>query len=485
MMPDAREAFSLENFAAYVWSVSRPGGKLSLGQRVALRLIDGLPPRTPAERDMVRTLLRRDWAEDLAERKRRVFVKSGRGSGKSLLGALFALHRAATGDPRSLAPGQWGYVPVVAPVREMTRPVMDLCGGFVAQVPALRGELSGAPKADALYFHGSRTGLRSYAATKAGVNLRGKPTVAAVLDEVCFFRDADTGVVNDADVLTAAEARRVEGGQALLLSSPWTRAGLAYDVWEKGLGRCVDALVIDVPHPSVLNPAWIDPGLAPGSPEERVEVGGEWIDDTKSGLLTREAVLACVGERTAAPLPRDPKYRYSDAIDLSGGGDDRTGYTVGHIAATRRVVDGVWSWNASMPTETRVAAIRDIRAGYGIRTECGADAFALETLAALGRTLGVPFVKDTGHRGAQVEVAARLVREGLASLPADKRLVRDLPAFAIKHGSGGTVSAHLPQRDAEGGHFDEAQAVVLLLGRMESQAARVTTGIPVYRDVGY
>jgi hypothetical protein len=76
-----------------------------------------------------------------------------------------------------------------------------------------------------------------FAASRGGSSIRGRSIFAAVLDESCFFRSADSGVINDGDIYRAIIPRLLPRGWILLASTPWLRAGLTWDLFDANYGK--------------------------------------------------------------------------------------------------------------------------------------------------------------------------------------------------------------------------------------------------------
>ena len=443
---------------------------ISPGQRALCRLVRGEPPRGPEQAALYAEMLGRAWGEDLAVPRPRVVIRAGRGASKSLIGAWSCIDAALTADVSGLAPGEVGKVLVVAPKKDGTRAVMGFVRGF-ASAEALRADLLGEPLIEVVRF---RRGveIEARAADKGGLSMRSVPVLGAVLDEANFFRDEVTGAVNDRDIVEAAEARLVPGGQILLISSSWVETGLFYDQFTAEFGRSAEALAVQIPHPRFLNPAWqMPPGMVEGSVAYRREVIGEWVREGSDALATRDQVATCMAGRGDGDLAWQPGIEYRDALDLAGSGH-RTGYALGHRdAGDRVVVDVLRGYPATMPVEDRLRDIARLRAAYHVAAPVACDQFSFHAAQALGRLVGVGLALDTGARPQQADAMASLLREARVSLPASPRLRAAYPAMSLRRASGGALSLVIPARDQEGGHFDEAVAVMLLASVLRAPAA--------------
>ena len=104
---------SLEEFAVDPVLGNFP--EASPAQRLVLRLLDGLPAADREQRRLFLKVAGRPWAADLRDPRRVVALIMGANSGKSLVAALYLLHRALFSDLSGLRPGQRGIGLLVAP----------------------------------------------------------------------------------------------------------------------------------------------------------------------------------------------------------------------------------------------------------------------------------------------------------------------------------------------------------------------------------
>lgn len=468
--------------------------RISPGQRAVCRLIEGRPPRDREQGALYAKLLGREWGPDLATRRSRIVLRAGRGATKTTIAGWYAIWRALDGPVDGLAAGEWAYVPIVAPRMDAARITLGLVWGTVATAQA--GEGATAARLSSHVWRPEHAGgdvvrfrrgvkIGAYAADRGGVNVRSRSILSLVCDEANLFRAHGAAVVNDRDVVTAAEARMVPDAQTLMLSSPWVEEGLFYDLFDADFGRSTEALVIAVDHPLTLNPGWTPKrNLKPGTPEHAREIEGRWVADGEDGICTRDQVLACQRHANGSGPDLAPVAgeRYADACDAHGMGRHRTGYTIGHWdRGGRLVVDLVRGWTSATKVEDRVAEMARQRARYRIDSACASDQYAYEMLAALGRSgvdggsdgrLTVTFSHDTGDRAVQAVRCGESIRDGRMSLPPGDRLALDFPRITTRNTAGGHVAVRVPV-DSAGGHCDEATAVILLHATSATRAGSV------------
>ena len=446
-------AFSAPTFEE---AAARAFKGLSPLQRVVCRLFDGLPPEGAATPALYEQVLGRPWGDDLRTPKQVVLLMAGRGSGKSLLAALRAVYVSANCSLAGLAPGESAHVVVVAPVAKLADQVLKYSRGFL-----LGSGLAAKAGATAIEFRRGST-LSVHAASSGGLNVRGKALAGAVLDEAGFFRHATGNAVTARMIVDAITYRLRPGAQILLTTTPWVRAGYWYDLYDREFGRSERALVLRAPS-YALNPAWTPPAENTSEAARLREVEAEPVEDEEAGLCTAVQFAKATEGRDEGDLPvMGGGSMYQDALDLAGGGADKTAYAIGHLeGADGVVVDLVRSWGRDVPLEARMGEISTLRRRYRIRADLACDQFAFEAAAALGRVYGVSLRLDTTHRASMYGAAGELLRDARISLPRSNLLRSQFMSISLHAAGGGTIKVEIP-RDVSGGHCDEAVAVVLL-----------------------
>ena len=161
----------------------------------------------------------------------------GRRGGKSRIAAAIATYIAAFVDHRSrLAPGEIGYVLVLAPTQAQARSCSLTCGRSSRRAPscASRSRTSRPTRSSwrgniAVTVHANR--FRS---------VRGRTLIAGIFDEVAFWRD-ETSASPDVETYRAIlPALATTGGMLVGISSPYRRLGPASPEAPRPLrqGRC-------------------------------------------------------------------------------------------------------------------------------------------------------------------------------------------------------------------------------------------------------
>lgn len=211
---------SLEEFAVD----PQLGGfaEASPAQRLVLRLLDGLPPADVEQHNIFAKLAAREWGPDLSTIRRTIALLAGVDSGKSLLSALLSVHRALFSPLAGLRPGQRPIALLIAPDTRTATIPLGYASGILRSAP-LASEVESETSDTIRLARG--VDIQILPAGLGARTIRGRRFVSVVMEEAAFFRDQQTGRVNDRDIYRAALPRVLPGGQLFAISTPWRRGG--------------------------------------------------------------------------------------------------------------------------------------------------------------------------------------------------------------------------------------------------------------------
>lgn len=258
-----------------------------------------------------------------------IAIVAGGRSGKTYLCSLRLLHLALTvdlfdhekGRPK-LASGEEAFCAIVAPKLELAEQSLRYVAGACRANPALRDLIVSDTKGGLVLRRddGEMVAIRPFAAAAGGIGGRGKSLIAVFLDETCFFRDANSGVVNDQAIFDAASVRVIEGGQTLVSSTPWVGKGLLHGLWKKNHEHPIDALSAHAATRTMRTSKHILGIVARAEARDprnaSIEFGAEWGATTVETFFT-DAELAAFFHPEAPELGRVPQARER----VSFGGD--------------------------------------------------------------------------------------------------------------------------------------------------------------------
>lgn len=227
------------------------GINLSDGQRVLCAIsFDGANPCDfeGAERELAREMFG-DIETIPDEVRHTVCWFKGARMGGSYLCALYLLFLGLT-VPVKLAPGEDAFCLIVAPTMDMGKQPYKYIMGAVLSDPKLSELVIGKPGIHNLRLRRPLDGqvvvFQVTAASPRGTTLRSRSLIGVLLDECCFFRDPESGAINDTELKRAVDPRIVTGGKCLIISTAWARRGLLWDLTQKNFGNpqtCISAIV--------------------------------------------------------------------------------------------------------------------------------------------------------------------------------------------------------------------------------------------------
>jgi hypothetical protein len=411
-------------------------------------------PMSEAERKTYEACTAR--TEPPAAPAREADVIVGRRGGKDRICSFLAFILASCRDYTPyLAPGQRGYLPVIAADRKQSREIMSYLKGiyslpqFEHLVESMTGEQIRLK---------NRVTIEIF--TSAFRTARGYTLIGAVCNEIAFWRN-DESKNPDEEIVNKAirpGMSTIPNALLLCLSSPYARKGVLYTQYEKHYGKAGDVLVWKAPtlvmHPG--NPqveAEVKRAYADDPVGADAEYGAEFRKDVEA-FVTRELVDAVMvsGRRE---LPASQTLEYLAFVDVSGGTVDSFTLSISHFdkKSGKAVQDVFREWPAPFDPEVVVGeCVSDVKR-YRVRTVRG-DRYGGEWPRAMFRQHGIGYLpcddsKNDLYRDFLPLVNAQLVE--LLDVPQVKKQLVDLER---RNTRGGRATIDHPP----GGHDDAANA---------------------------
>lgn len=271
-------------------------GQLALS-RVMFDCVDPID----IESDVERGIATRMFGADRLDAKARhaspiVMALCGRRGGKTSVFAWRAVHIALT-LPLHLMPGESAYVPIVAPRTEDAGQALDMCEGC-ARIVAPSRVSEASSRGFTLERHdGVKVRFAVMPAAAKGTATRGKVFPCALIDEAAFLR-GEGSVVNDKEIIDSIIPGIAEGGQLLIATTPWTREGEVFALWERNFGHPKDSIIAHAPTwelriaPHIIAIEQREKERDPWN--HRREYGAEFLDGRADSFFEHDALEACV-----------------------------------------------------------------------------------------------------------------------------------------------------------------------------------------------
>ena len=379
----------------------------------------------------------------------------GRRGGKSRILATIAVHLATVPDYADrLAPGETPTVAVIAADKRQARTIFRYIRGLLVNVALLAPLLAGET-AESLTLTNAVVIEVQTASYRA---VRGYTLVAALCDEVAFWRDE--GSANpDEEILNALRpALGTLGGPLLVASSPYAKRGALYALFREHWGKDGAEVLVWRGSTAEMNPGFpariIVKAFEDDAARAGAEYGAEFRNDV-AAFVTREVVDGCTvpGRYELPPLPG---LRYVAFCDLSGGGSDSMTLAVAHADSRDRsfaVLDAVREVKPPCSPEGVVMEFATLLKSYGIARVTG-DRYAGEWPRERFRTHGIAYDLSDRPKSDIYRDTLPLLNSGKAELLDLKGVSAQLCGLERRTARGGRDSIdHAP-----GAHDDVANA---------------------------
>lgn len=395
-------------------------------------------------------------------RVRECWVIAGRRSAKTESMAGVATYLATVGVEVDglldrLSPGERGVISILAVDRHQAKVALAYVRGLVEQSPILKPMLTRENR-ESLEF--GRVTIE--VATNSYRAVRGRTLIAAILDEVAFFRDTDSASPDTETYRALIPGLATTGGLLIGISSPYARRGLLFDKWQKHYGKDGDVLVIQGgtrDFNSTIPDHVIDEAVADDPDAAKAEWFGEFRSDVEA-FLTREVIEDAV-RQSPLEIPPQDGIRYFGFADPAGGGSDEYCISIGHTERDRVVVDCLRA-RRGVPasiTEEYAALLKD----YKVR-EITADRYAGSWPADEFGRHGIRVYPSKASKSDLYIAALAAFNSGRVEIPRDDRLINQLITLERRTSrSGRDTVDHGP-----GGHDDRANVVCGLAANNKS-----------------
>jgi hypothetical protein len=305
---------------------------------IFLRALFGLPITDPGDLAIFREAT--SLTDPPAAPAREAFVIAGRRSGKSTISAAIVVYLATFRDWRKiLGAGETGFVFIIATDKLQALIIKRYVSEILRRSPSFRAMVKQETR-EAVEL---KNGVNIEVKTASFRGVRGFTLIAAILEELAFWRATENYANVDKEILTAVRPAlgNVPGSVLIGISTAYMMAGTLYDAFRRYYGKAGSTIVWRAPT-LTMNPMYsqleVEKALAEDYESARAEYLSEWRADISS-FLSFDAVQACVipGRLEIAPLAA-PTAGYCGFIDPSGGRNDSFTLAIAHRSKAERAV---------------------------------------------------------------------------------------------------------------------------------------------------
>ncbi|MCI0616919.1 hypothetical protein L0244_28410 [bacterium] len=406
----------------------------------------------------------------------------GRRAGKSVECAYFTDWRALTFDGK-LAPGETACNLVISPSYRNSSVMIDYCAALLQQLEEQSGIRLIARRrtwetlASIELFN--ETSIRSIPVNRTSG--RSVSTLTCVMDEGAHFKV--DGRFSDAESF-----ERIRPGMATfaphdvyaILTSPATREGLVFDLYEQYFGKEQNEVLIFQASSMDMNPtldeSWLEgERQARGESYWKREFLAEFVDAEVAAFSSASIESCVVGTRRE--LPYSLGCKYIGVIDPSGlnpntqFGDEFVA-TVGHVNGSTVIQDAIRTWSANkdadriVDPDTAIAESIELFRRYDVRKVIS-DRYAAAWVAKKITEAGFDFqYAPLSQSDLYLELQPVLNSRSIELLDNKLQTVQ-LKALEMKTSGSKTKIDH-----SRGRHDDRAAAVSLLAFSLQSEIGK-------------
>jgi Phage Terminase len=403
-----------------------------------------------------------------SQRVRELWVVAGRRSGKSRMSAAIAIHTALF-VPHKLVRGERGMVLVIAGTVDQSRMVFDYVRGFLDAAPALAKEVVNTTRHEILLRNGIVIAVHS----NSFRTVRGRTLVAAVFDEISFWRD-ESSATPDVEVYRAVlPSLATTNGVLVAISTAYRKAGLMYTKYRNHFGQDGNDVLVVRGGSKVFNPSLNDAVIQAQRDSDPVAALAEWDAEFRNDIgafLDDQSIDAAVDHGRPLELPPHADTRYFCFVDMGGGRHDASTVAVVHYVEDegeqrRYVADAVRGCHGDPQVAT--AEFVELAKQYHCSTIVG-DNYGADWAANAFREAGCEYRRSKLVRSELYLEGLPLFTRGLVNIADHPQLVRELRLLERRTARSGRDSVD----HGVGGSDDHANALFGALHLAASAAAR-------------
>ena len=389
----------------------------------------------------------------------------GRRGGKSFILAVIAVFLTFFVDWKPyLAPGEFGTIVIVAQDRKQARVIFRYIRGLIDNIQFLRNEPRTKDTTWSIEFPKQRMAIEIF--TTSFRATRGYTVVAALLDEVAFWRSEDTANP-DEEILNAIRpgTATIPGAFILAASSPYAKRGVLYKNYNDYFGKDDPDVFVWSGDTRSMNSLITEKYLAKQYERDPVKAAAEYGAQFRSDIedFVPEEVVNRVTQKGRFQIPYDPRITYYGFTDPSGGSRDSFALAIGHKEGGDRVLDLCKEWKAPFHPEEVVKEVSEALKDYCVLKVIG-DHYAGNWPEERFRKNGIVYVPCDRSKSELYRDALPLLNSGLVQLLDILRIKTQICNLERRQSRGGRFIIDHPP----GGKDDVANVVLGLFATMTS-----------------
>ena len=361
-----------------------------------------------------------------ANRVDELWAVVGRRGGKTRMASAIATHIGAMVE-HDLAPGEIGFVLLLAPSKSQANIALSYIRGFLEASPILRQLLDGEPTQSEIRL---KNGVIIGVHASSFRTVRGRTLLAVIGDETAFWRD-ETSAMPDLEVYRAVLPSLVAAnGMFVGISTGYRKIGLLYQKHRDTFAVNDPSVLVVSARTQALNPTMSADKIARAIAADPEAAASEWEGGFRndiSSFLSDDVIDAAVDASRPIELPPQKGIQYKAFCDASGGRKDAFTLAIGHREGERIVLDVVRGTkaNASFDPQQVVNEYAALLKEYRINRVRG-DNYSAEWVVSAWRSAQIAYERSEVAKSGLYLESLPLWMRGLISLPDHPVLLREL-----------------------------------------------------------
>jgi len=407
-----------------------------------------------------------------------IFLIIGRRGGKSFISALISVYLATFKDWRSrLGSGEKGYIMCIASDRKQAGVVLDYIREIL-RLPIFKNMVINETREELTLSNNICISVVtcSYRA------LRGYTVLAAICDELAFWRASEFSANPAKEVLTALRPSlgNVEDSLLMGISTGYSRSGPLWEAYRDKYGQDDKDVLVWKAGTLDMNPTYqkatIKKALKEDFASARAEFFGEFREDLETFLSTESINAVVIPGRYE--LPKIERSSYFAFVDSSGGRGDSMTLSICHKEDSGKIIqDCIRVKQPPFNPEMCVKEFSNTIKSYGLSSVTG-DRYSGEWCSSAFGKEGITYNNSELVKSDIYLEFLPLIMQGQVELLDHKQQIIELRQLERRTGRQGKDAVNHPQ----GLHDDAANACAgacVYVVKSEGQGA----GLEVLGDV--
>jgi hypothetical protein len=347
-----------------------------------------------------------------------------------------------------LSPGERGTIKILAVDRRQARVIHRYARALLTEVPALAA-LVVEDNDDELVLS-NRIVIEIQTASFRSV--RGYTVIAALADEIAYWRSDESSANPDAEIIAALRPSMatIPGAVFLAASSPYAKRGELYSAFRRWHGRDDAPALVWHAETRTMNPTVPQRVVDDALERDPDFAAAEFLAQFRSnieGYIARE-----VAESLVVPgryeLPPQPGIVYYGAVDVSGGAADAFAWSVGHLEGETVVIDLIREVRPPFsPAEVTKQCAVDLHRYHC--PEVRSDYYGAEWTVERFKENGITAIRSEKPKSALYLELLPLLMSGRIELLDHPRCLHQLVNLERRHTRGGKDSIDHPPSGAD------------------------------------